>query len=66
MDQVGGTLILEIRSAAAKRKISLIRLMGPTAQVIVGGVKQDLKRKHSLQTLNPKPLNLNRKLHGEP
>ena len=47
-------------------QISMIRLMGPTAQVIVGGVKQDSKRKHSLQTLNCKPLNLNPKLYDEP
>ena len=55
-------LVFEIRSAAARRKLLMIKWVGPTAQVIVGGVKQDLFKKHSLQTPNPKHLNLNPQL----
>ena len=55
--QMGGALVFEVRSAAARRKILKIRLTGPTAQVIAGGVKLNLEKPYSLQTLNPKPVN---------
>ena len=54
---MGGALVFEVRSAAAPRKILMFKLMGPTAQVIAGGVKQNLKNPYSLQTLNHKPVN---------
>ena len=51
-------LIFEVRSSAARRIILMIKLMGPTAQVIAGGVKQNLKKNTcSLQTLNSEPVN---------
>ena len=54
-DQMGGALVFEVRSTAARRKILRVKLRGLTAQVIAGGVKQNLKKIYSLQTLNPKP-----------
>jgi Trm5-related predicted tRNA methylase len=56
-DQVEGALVFEVRSAAALRKIFKIRLIELTAQAIAGGVKQNLEKPYSLQTLNPKPVN---------
>ena len=56
---MGGALVSEVRSAAVRRKILMIRLMGPTAQVIPGGFKQNLNTPYSLQNLNLKPVNLN-------
>jgi len=56
---MGGALVFEVRSAAARRKILKVKLMGAMAQVIAGGVKQKFTNPYSLQTLNPKPLNLN-------
>ena len=38
-----GALVLKVRSAAAPRKTLMVGLLGPTAQVIVGGVEQILK-----------------------
>ena len=53
---MGGVLVFEIRSAAYPQKRMMVEFMGPTAQTIVGWVKQDFFKKHSLQTLNPRPL----------
>jgi hypothetical protein len=50
-------LVIEVRSAA-RRKTLMVELMEPTAQVIAGGVKQNLKKKKSLETLHPKPRNM--------
>ena len=58
---MGGALVFEVHSAAYSRKIMLVKSMGPTAQMIVGGVKHFLKTKYSLQTLNPVHMNLNLK-----
>ena len=56
---MGGALVFEVHSAVARRKTLMVKFMGPTAQMIVGGVKQDFLKEHSLQTLNLRPLNLN-------
>ena len=58
---MGGALIFEVRSAAARREILKVRLLGPTAQVIAGGVKPNLKIHYSLETPNTEPLELNPK-----
>ena len=54
-DQMGGALVFEVRSAAAPRKRLMVKLLGPTAQVIAGEVKPSQGNLCSLQTLNPKP-----------
>ena len=58
---MGRALVFEVHSAVARRKTLMVKFMGPTAHMIVGGVKQDFLKKHSPQTLNPRPLNLNPK-----
>ena len=52
---MGGALVFEVRSAAAPRKMLMVRLLGPTAQMIAGEVKPSQGNLCSLQTLNPKP-----------
>ena len=54
---MGGALVFEVRSAAAPQRILKIRLTGPTARVIAGGVKPKLEKPYSLQTFNPTPVN---------
>ena len=54
---MGGALVSKVHSAAARQEMLRVELIGPTAQVIAGGVKQNLEKLFSLQTLNPKPLN---------
>ena len=53
---MGGALVFEVRSADSRRTILMVKLMGPTAQVIAGGVKPNWGNHYLLQNLN---LNLN-------